>query len=171
MAYQYNKLWAALAQRNISKSQLRDALGLSSATLAKLSNNKIVSLDILEKICKLLNCRIEDVVTYEDDSISDFFDNIKEYFEECGYTLYSKQWPAFRFHLNDKQVSFLLSQKNFMEKQIIMWEYEANEKYFPNAGIINSTHYNLTNGILTVQGSFAVVELFILWLINHTATE
>lgn len=171
MAYQYNKLWDILAQRNISKSQLRDAIGLSSATLAKLSNNKIVSLEILAKICKLLNCRIEDIVTYEDDSISEFFDNVKDYFEECGYTLYRDQWPSCRFHLNNKQVSFLISHNDFIKKQIIVWEHQANQKYFPNAGIIHSTHYDLTNGILTIQGSFAVVELFILWLINSTATE
>lgn len=44
------------------KSDLRTLVGLSSSTVAKLSQNKVVQTDILERICSVLNCSLYDVV-------------------------------------------------------------------------------------------------------------
>ncbi len=46
------------------KVQLRDALGLSPSTLAKLSKNEYVAMEVLDRICTYLGCRIEDVVEH-----------------------------------------------------------------------------------------------------------
>lgn len=35
------------------------------ATMAKLNSDKMVSLTVIDKICKYLNCNIEDVMQYE----------------------------------------------------------------------------------------------------------
>lgn len=58
----YKPLISLLFDRQITKMQLKDAVGFSSATLAKISKNKYVSLQTIESICKYLNCKIEDVI-------------------------------------------------------------------------------------------------------------
>ena len=58
----YKKLWVLLAQRGMTKAQLRKKAGISSATLTKLNKNEIVALTILVKICSALECDIGDIL-------------------------------------------------------------------------------------------------------------
>ena len=58
----YEKLWETLKQKNIRKHNLMEMADISSTTLTKLNKNEIVALTIIVKICKALNCQIEDVV-------------------------------------------------------------------------------------------------------------
>ncbi len=67
MAFDYSKLWKLLEEREMFKEDLRIATGMSSATLAKLGKNKIVSMDVLGRICKELSCDAGDVVSYVED--------------------------------------------------------------------------------------------------------
>lgn len=62
--FSYNNLWKLLIDRNMTKTQLRKQIGIGTATLAKLSANENVSMDVLDKICKELHCKIEDVITH-----------------------------------------------------------------------------------------------------------
>lgn len=62
--FSYNNLWKLLIDKNMTKTQLRKQIGIGTATLAKLSANENVSMDVLDKICKELHCNIEDVVTH-----------------------------------------------------------------------------------------------------------
>ena len=62
MAVQYNKLWKMLIDRKIKKSALTEMAGVSASTIAKLSHDEYVSLEILERICRALHCEIGDVV-------------------------------------------------------------------------------------------------------------
>ena len=64
MPIRYNKLWKLLIDRGMSKSELRDKAGIGTTTLSKLSNNKEVSLTVLEKICAVLDCDIGDICEY-----------------------------------------------------------------------------------------------------------
>lgn len=66
MAVSYNKLWKILIDQKMNKTQLRLAAGISTATLAKLAKEEPVKLEILEKICKALDCNIGDVVEFVD---------------------------------------------------------------------------------------------------------
>ena len=59
----YNKLWKRLIDKNLKKTDLVKMAGISSATLAKMSNNQAVSMDTLVKICMLLECELSDIVT------------------------------------------------------------------------------------------------------------
>ncbi len=52
----------------MSKTQLREAIGFSTATLAKLSKGEYVSLEILDKICTYMQCNIADVIEYVKES-------------------------------------------------------------------------------------------------------
>ena len=58
----YKPLFRLLLERDLTKTQLREAVGFSSATLAKMSKGEYVSLETIENICKYLNCEIGDVV-------------------------------------------------------------------------------------------------------------
>ena len=58
----YKPLFRLLLERNMTKTQLREAVGFSSATLAKMSKGEYISLETIKNICKYLNCKIEDVI-------------------------------------------------------------------------------------------------------------
>lgn len=62
MAISYKPLWRQLLEKEIKKMAFRDLVEISNGTLARLGKNEPVSLDVIEKICLKLNCRIEDVV-------------------------------------------------------------------------------------------------------------
>jgi len=64
MAFNYNKLWKLLIDKNMNKVALRDAIDITPATLAKLSKNQQVNMDVLARICKELKCNIGDIVDY-----------------------------------------------------------------------------------------------------------
>ena len=58
----YQRLWETLEKKNIRKHNLMEMADISSTTLTKLNKNEIVALTVIVKICKALNCQIEDVV-------------------------------------------------------------------------------------------------------------
>lgn len=58
----YKPLFRLLLERDMSKTELRKNVGFSSSTLAKISKNEIISLEIIIDICKYLECKIEDVI-------------------------------------------------------------------------------------------------------------
>jgi DNA-binding Xre family transcriptional regulator len=62
MAVNYNKLWKLLIDRGMTKTELRKIADISTTTLAKLGKNEIVSMDVILRICKALDCKIEDVI-------------------------------------------------------------------------------------------------------------
>ena len=57
----YKKLWVLLAEKEISKVELRKSLGLAPGTMTKLNQNEEVSMSILMRICGRLNCDIGDI--------------------------------------------------------------------------------------------------------------
>ena len=65
MNVSYRKLFEILKKKDISKSQLKEILDLSSATLAKLSKNEQVSMATLIAICNYLNCQPGDIMELE----------------------------------------------------------------------------------------------------------
>ena len=67
MAISYNRLWKLLIDNHMKKKDLKDKAELSTAPMAKLGKNESVSLDVLVRICKVLNCEIGDVVEIVDD--------------------------------------------------------------------------------------------------------
>lgn len=58
----YDRLWKMLIDKHMNKTELRDRIGISNATLAKLGKNESVNLKIIESICRELQCSIEEVV-------------------------------------------------------------------------------------------------------------
>lgn len=62
MAVSYKKLWKLLIDKDMKKKDLRIATGITTTALAKLGKNEHVNTEILAKICKVLDCNIEDIV-------------------------------------------------------------------------------------------------------------
>lgn len=60
----YNRLWKLLIDKGMTKTQLRKEIGIGTATLAKLSANEKVSLDVIERICVALDCQPEDIMEF-----------------------------------------------------------------------------------------------------------
>lgn len=67
MRMSYNKLWKLLIDKNMKKSDLRKNVGISSSTLAKLSNDGNVTTDVLVKICNELKCDVSDIMEFVPD--------------------------------------------------------------------------------------------------------
>ena len=62
MSVSYKKLWKLLIDHNMNKSDLGKKAKMSPNTIAKLGKNESVSLDILVRICEVLDCDIGDIV-------------------------------------------------------------------------------------------------------------
>ena len=63
--FNYKPLLKLLIDKGMTKTQLREQLGISMATLAKISKNEYVSMKVLDDICSLLKCKIEDVIEHQ----------------------------------------------------------------------------------------------------------
>ena len=62
MALSYNKLWKLLIDKGMTKTEMRLKADISTTTLAKLGKNETVSMDVLLKICKFLDCNVGDIM-------------------------------------------------------------------------------------------------------------
>ncbi len=62
MPVDYRKLWILLIEKNMTKSQLRKAANVSPSTFTKLNKNELVAMDVLVKICRVLDCDFGDIV-------------------------------------------------------------------------------------------------------------
>ena len=65
----YNRLWETMEKRKISQYRLIKEFGLSSGQMSRLKKITYVSTHTLETLCRILDCRIEDVmeVSFEDE--------------------------------------------------------------------------------------------------------
>lgn len=68
MAVSYNKLWKLLIDKGMTKTELRLATDMSTTTLARLGKNENVSMDVMLRICRVLDCKFDDIVDLTPDS-------------------------------------------------------------------------------------------------------
>lgn len=64
MTVSYKKLFHMLIDRDISAAQLQKQAGYSANISTRLRNNSYVSLESMEKICRVLNCKVDDIVEF-----------------------------------------------------------------------------------------------------------
>ncbi|MCI7180371.1 MAG: helix-turn-helix transcriptional regulator [Schaedlerella sp.] len=62
MELSYKKLWIELVKRDMNKTDLVNVAGISWASVTKMSKNENVSMEVLKKVCKALNCNIGDIM-------------------------------------------------------------------------------------------------------------
>ena len=67
MVASYKRLWKLLIDKDLKKKDLESLAGISHYTVGKLNKDENVTTDILGKICKALNCNIEDIMEFIED--------------------------------------------------------------------------------------------------------
>jgi len=65
MGINYKNLWKLLIDKEMEKSELRIAASIAPSTLAKMNHNEYVSLDVLVRICTVLNCQLSEIAEVE----------------------------------------------------------------------------------------------------------
>lgn len=67
MATSYKKLWKLLIDKDLKTKDLQTLAGISNYTVSKLNRGDNVTTDILGKICKALNCNVDDIMEFVDE--------------------------------------------------------------------------------------------------------
>lgn len=72
MSVSYDSLWKSLIGKRISQTDMRKVTGIVPNTLTKMKKDEGVSLRVLGKICKALDCDFKDMVEYiKDEEVSE----------------------------------------------------------------------------------------------------
>ena len=62
MTIRYDKLWSVMKTNKMKKSDLAKAADLSQSTMTKLNQDRIVSMEIMLRLCKLFHCDIGELM-------------------------------------------------------------------------------------------------------------
>ena len=65
----FNRLFAYMAEHDITSKELSEKSGVSMPILRNLRHNKKSSTRVIEKLCKALNCKPQDIVEYASEEI------------------------------------------------------------------------------------------------------
>ena len=64
----YNKLWKLMIDKKMNKKQIREAAKITSNAMAKLGKDESVPVETLEKVCRVLDCTIDDIMDINQNS-------------------------------------------------------------------------------------------------------
>ncbi len=67
MAVSYKKLWKLLIDKDMMKKELAEKANVSNYTLAKMNKGENVTTDVLVRICKALECNLDDIMELVDE--------------------------------------------------------------------------------------------------------
>lgn len=62
MGVSYKKLFKLMIDLEIKKKDLRERAGIGNSTMTKLANDENVTMEVMAKICRALDCKIDDIV-------------------------------------------------------------------------------------------------------------
>lgn len=65
MAICYNRLFHMMIDKKITNAQLKEMTGVSGNIITRLKRNEYISLESIEKICKTLNCSVDDILEFQ----------------------------------------------------------------------------------------------------------
>ena len=60
----FDKLWITMKEKGVSTYTLREKCGIDSKTIRRLKANENMETKTLDKLCAVLDCKIEDIVEY-----------------------------------------------------------------------------------------------------------
>ena len=60
----YDRLWSLLKEKKVSQYKLNN-LGISHSTLTRLKRNQVVNTETIDKLCSILDCKVEDILEYK----------------------------------------------------------------------------------------------------------
>ena len=78
MAVSYKKLFHLLIDKNMTASELQKKAGYSANISTRLRNDTYISLESVEKICRVLNCEIDDIVEFVPDESKNTEESCRE---------------------------------------------------------------------------------------------
>ena len=61
MGVSYNRLWKMLIDKNMKRIEMQYLTGISGNILARMGKNQYVSMETIEKICKKLDCTVDEI--------------------------------------------------------------------------------------------------------------
>lgn len=67
----FEKLWDTMKEKGISQYALIKKYGVSPAQITRLKRNESVSTHTIEMFCKILDCRVEDIMEYKKNAETD----------------------------------------------------------------------------------------------------
>ena len=67
MAVTYKKLFHILIDRGITNAELMERAGFSANIITRIKHDHYISLDSIEKICRTLNCGVDDILEFTDE--------------------------------------------------------------------------------------------------------
>ena len=67
MAVSYKKLWKLLIDKDMMMKELSEKANVSNYTLAKMNKGENVTTDVLVRICKALECNLDDIMELVDE--------------------------------------------------------------------------------------------------------
>lgn len=169
----YEKLWNLIAKKDLKKTELAEAAGLSSRTLAKLSANESVTTDTLGRICEVLGCDISDIMCFSKEPlIASVYDAYKKYGRMVEETEYVKTYE-FEYGGVNYRVSVTKDRADShtvvrCEKRNIVWEQYSKLPRLYGGGFINNVklpygddHFNAP-GIAEVKPIKGIITLFVI---------
>ena len=62
MDVSYNKFFKMLIERKMKKKDICEQAGIATSTMAKMAKDENVSLDVLARICRALDCTMDDIL-------------------------------------------------------------------------------------------------------------
>ena len=69
MGVSYNRLWKMLIDKNMKRIEMQYLTGISGNILARMGKNQYVSMETIEKICKKLDCTVDEMMEFTDDDV------------------------------------------------------------------------------------------------------
>jgi len=63
----YNKLWQTMKEKGVTQYTLIKKYGISPGQITRLKRNESVSTHTIEMFCKILKCKVEDIMQYIED--------------------------------------------------------------------------------------------------------
>ena len=70
MAVSYKKLFHVMIEKSITNTQLQKQAGFSANIITRLKRNDYISLETIESICKVINCKVDDILEFVPDQNS-----------------------------------------------------------------------------------------------------
>ena len=71
MGVSYNRLWKMLINKNMKRIEMQYLTGISGNILARMGKNQYVSMETIEKICKKLDCTVDEMMEFTDDELQE----------------------------------------------------------------------------------------------------
>lgn len=70
MSFSYKPLWKLLIEEELTKTKMREQLGFSPSTLAKLGKDEYVSMEILDKLCAFFKVQPNDIIEWKGEDLN-----------------------------------------------------------------------------------------------------